>query len=732
MNMDNFFDDMANGTPGTAIAAAVGVGVNGTGAAADGSRKRKSDGLEGICSVDSKEDPASDNNRRSSKLLYNDSFAQQFASGPLASFGVFGSLSNGSNDGAEKKPDATTMDPQMPTLSSKSKTTLLTPRNRLPSPQRSLHNPPPHHRHPHMPPHPHPLSSQEAGIVPSAPDARPITDEHSHPSKGNLQTYDPALYERLRNTRPPSKNANHTPTLLIPRDRQGNRLAIIRGSGRQHSDFQIDDCVSIKTYAFYKFLREIYPALDGCSYLLPGLQNHRRSVRRSSSLLLDDDLEEELDCTINVSQYGSFKLGHVPGMTRSEKSKLKKSDLAIAKQRVECAIFAFGGTVTRKPPCQPQSDKLSIFRTRNESSSSSGGAPSPSKSSQGNSSAKRKNRQLSRSNSTVRREKYETKLRQQYFEHGNRLSWDVQANLSLTLDGAKTFDDDVGSQLKKSGSSMDQSDNSRQQRKNRCKKCGQIKQGHICPYQSSLQRSIGVMVYPSANAHVADEPGSLCEMNNFISIKSSSFEASMSSNERKRQNASTFDKNDVSKTKMARTMDNRSIQEINPFRRKSILVAPKIMCGVIDDKRSDEEEGRRDDTTKTDVHCAPDLLFQPKMEITLDQYRTITPKEQQSSLAPSSASSSSKSSRDYTYPQVPLTFSQRKSMSDALFSLSKLIPKLTDECALVLTEARRKDQWDLAVAELMTQVICVLHCSPERDYTLEGLRRYLMGLGIVC
>lgn len=70
-------------------------------------------------------------------------------------------------------------------------------------------------------------------------------------------------------------------------------------------------------------------------------------------------------------------------------------------------------------------------------------------------------------------------------------------------------------------------------------------------------------------------------------------------------------------------------------------------------------------------------------------------------------------------------------MSDVLFSLSRHVPKLTEECALVLTEARKRDQWDLAVAELMTQVICVLYCGPSKDYLLGGLRQYLMGLGIV-
>ena len=71
-------------------------------------------------------------------------------------------------------------------------------------------------------------------------------------------------------------------------------------------------------------------------------------------------------------------------------------------------------------------------------------------------------------------------------------------------------------------------------------------------------------------------------------------------------------------------------------------------------------------------------------------------------------------------------------MSDALFSLSKMVPKLTDECALVLTEARKKDRWDLAVAELMAQVICVIYCSPSSDYRLDGVRNYLLSMGIVC
>merc|ERR1712028_179809 len=75
----------------------------------------------------------------------------------------------------------------------------------------------------------------------------------------------------------------------------------------------------------------------------------------------------------------------------------------------------------------------------------------------------------------------------------------------------------------------------------------------------------------------------------------------------------------------------------------------------------------------------------------------------------------------YTYPALPLPYAQRKRLSDNLFSLSKEIPQLTDECASVLREARERDLWDLAVAELMTQVVVVVHCH-DNDMRFEGLQ----------
>lgn len=306
--------------------------------------------------------------------------------------------------------------------------------------------------------------------------------------------------------------------------------------------------------------------------------------------------------------------------------------------------------------------------------------------------------ELIRNNSIIRRQRYENKLQQQYYEHGSHISWDVQANLPLTLNGARTFDDDnmmigqSGSNLSEGGTKMSAS------RKNRCKLCGQIKIGHICPYASSLQRNIGIMVYPSVNAHVADEPGklssALCEMNNFISMKNGSF-------------GESFEMSMEDNSAMVRA-PRQCVAKGSILRQKSLIASTTISCSTTDRERNVEDS-------------TSDLLFQQKMEITVDQYRSITPRD-----------TSTTSHRDYTYPQVPLTFNQRKSSSDILFSLSQLVPKLTEECAVVLTEARKRDQWDLAVAELMTQVLCMLHCSPTKDYTLEGLKSYLLMLGIVC
>jgi len=117
-----------------------------------------------------------------------------------------------------------------------------------------------------------------------------------------------------------------------------------------------------------------------------------------------------------------------------------------------------------------------------------------------------------------------------------------------------------------------------------------------------------------------------------------------------------------------------------------------------------------------------DLLFVEEMELNPEQFRTVTPSKRVDDEENTAA---------FTYPALPLPYAQRKRLSDNLFSLSKEIPQLTDECASVLREARERDLWDLAVAELMTQVVVVVHCH-DNDMRFEGLQRYLLTLGFSC
>lgn len=56
---------------------------------------------------------------------------------------------------------------------------------------------------------------------------------------------------------------------------------------------------------------------------------------------------------------------------------------------------------------------------------------------------------------------------------------------------------------------------------------------------------------------------------------------------------------------------------------------------------------------------------------------------------------------------------------------------MTRDCGAVLREARERDDWDQAVSELLTQVVVGLYCG-EGDTQLDGLRQYLLTLGVSC
>lgn len=251
------------------------------------------------------------------------------------------------------------------------------------------------------------------------------------------------------------------------------------------------------------------------------------------------------------------------------------------------------------------------------------------------------------------------------------------------------------------------------------------------------------MVYPAVNAFTSNEPGmlapALTDMNNFISSGSESVSSPDASPERPSPGRRGGSRNTTPSRSGASnvTPDNKSTSPCSqgistpsgtPQRNASLRTPRsskrKGRGGTSSDVTTPahptppgSEVRKRSHAQMSEGEGASDLLFVDAVELKPEQFRMITPSKSRGGA--------------YTYPSLPLPYAQRKRLSDNLFALSKEVPQLTDECAVVLREAREKDLWDLAVAELMTQVVIVIHCH-EADTRMEGLRQYLLTLGIAC
>jgi hypothetical protein len=247
--------------------------------------------------------------------------------------------------------------------------------------------------------------------------------------------------------------------------------------------------------------------------------------------------------------------------------------------------------------------------------------------------------------------------------------------------------------------------------KYRCKLCGQPKQNHTCTYESTVMRSIGTMVYPAVNAYVSDEPGrlapALSEMNNFTTLLSQDVSVA-GSTYRPYSNGfnvltpdSHWSPNTPGAVSAISTPSTPGVASIATRKREHLLMS-RTMSGV----------------STAGGATGDDCLFRGTMELKPEQYRRVR-----------FAYDSMKDA--FHYPHVPTPYSQRKEMGDTLFALSREVPKLADSCAAILRQARENDRWDQAVAELTTQVLIILKCE-EQDYTLEGLKRHLLSLGIAC
>lgn len=528
---------------------------------------------------------------------------------------------------------------------------------------------------------------------------------------------------------------------------------------------------------FYIFLAKNKNAFIKCSFLLPGLK----------AALLEPPISD-----LKKSADEGDRSKNTPSSRRSRYLDPTPQDTAVALRRVSCAICAFGGSISGDRAIisssdgnQKESSSHSIFRDKEGGKNPSAATTVTPTSSAGSPAGVR----------SQNREKinYDEMLPSRYYENENRLSWEFEESPPVGCfsedeedalarikkgeeqenhfhdddddhdDDDEDDDDDMDStQPTKNGSfaehgkkSDDNPSGSDQPKmRYRCKLCGQPKQNHTCPYQQSLQRSIGAMIYPAVNAFTSNEPGllapALTEMNNFIltlcqEISSADSSPSRPTPDRQgnTQTTSTPGSNsgptNVTPETMRPTTGNSPGSSSlstgsggspmrTPFRTPSSkrkhhnstnFSGGAAMSQRVTSTPSSSGRKRHQSQVSAGTDDNSDMLFVDAIDLKPEQFRLITPSKKTS--LPDA----------YTYPSLPLPYAQRKRLSDNLFSLSKEIPQLTDECAVVLRNAREKDMWDLAVAELMTQVVVVIHCS-DGDCRFEGLRHYLLTLGIAC
>eukprot|EP00934_Nitzschia_sp_Nitz4_P009115 Nitzschia sp. Nitz4//scaffold68_size99682//51527//54845//NITZ4_004567-RA/size99682-snap-gene-0.2-mRNA-1//1//CDS//3329556602//9105//frame0 len=468
---------------------------------------------------------------------------------------------------------------------------------------------------------------------------------------------------------------------------------------------------------FYMFLKRHKGAFKDCTFLLPGLK---------AALLQTQEMKQEESAADTPKRH-----------TRSGDPYAEPDphDIAVALRRVESAVCAFGGTFA--------GDRTSQFSNKSSTNSQSIFREKPGEvSSNSNATDGQRPRKLS---------KYDELLPGRYYENDNRLSWELEENppieepetssrknqdeeeyddKSKDADGEKGEDDNAeetqDGNKDASGSKDDQP-----KMRYRCKLCGQPKQNHTCPYQQSLARSIGVMVYPAVNAFTASEPGVLApplsEMNNFVvtgaeSVSSTEASPSRPTPDRLRRMNQGMPSGSAQVTPESLRGGSRGIN--SPVTTPQRVMTPsssrhsgrRYMGGMTPGSVSSAHKKRTFGQMSDDQG---DLLFVEATALKPEQFRIVT------------TSATVESPEAFTYRAIPLPYAQRKRLSDNLFSLSLEVPKLKDECAAVLREAREKDLWDLAVAELMTQVVVVVHCH-DGDSRFEGLRRYLLTLGISC
>lgn len=486
-------------------------------------------------------------------------------------------------------------------------------------------------------------------------------------------------------------------------------------------------------------LRTMRKAFGGCTYLL--------------GCLRDPNINQ-----VNVRQ-------NPPGPVHYEeqqKSELHPDKLKVATRRVQSAICALGGYLKSQSDVNISQEAAPVQSVEPAPSTTRGKGNSKKQASSIFRRTQRPPQKSSTATSTSRGDNNETALppnaynerfHQRYSVTGTRVSWDVEENPPISVPSdeleAKAsknrqaqssltggdFQSSPASRHGRSAADLSSSPSDhRQKMKYRCKACGQPKYNHECPYEKSLQRSIGVMVFPATNAFTSSEPGvltpALSEMNNFVAYGGNS-------------GSSDFDveSGNASKDSHHQARSDTAARVTPEYRLRGGMLYNSPESSTLS---SSTYSPHYPPTTVMVTSQGPvgrgHGKLKPASRLSLnlrpEHFRAVTsrrpPKGSRSVVGtgdngPSQVKETVNGS--FEYPHVALTFKGRKRLSDTLFYLAKNIPTLTADVASILRTAREKDEWDLAVAEVLTEVIVSLFCR-EGDHCLDGLQHYLSGIGI--
>ena len=235
---------------------------------------------------------------------------------------------------------------------------------------------------------------------------------------------------------------------------------------------------------------------------------------------------------------------------------------------------------------------------------------------------------------------------------------------------------------------------------------GQPKQNHTCPYEKALLRHMGTMSYPALNAFQCKESGNLApalsDMNNFVDLEND-LDDEYGEDLMTPENCKSGDLISGISSLKKRSLDSIPVFDASPDETRELMA-----------KRRKTRKNAKG--AKSEKYQGDDKLFHEAMDIRPEQHRIVSPNV-------------TNQMGDFRYPTLPLSSEQRKNASEDLFELSQQIVGLTEECGEVLHIARESNAWDLAVAELITQVLVIISC-PLGDNGLNGLRQHLETLGI--